>query len=58
MILVINRDWFGWTIRPALPAGALALEVAVILAAAVGASVYPALKSGLSSPTQLSRDDL
>ncbi|MBU2502732.1 ABC transporter permease [bacterium] len=58
LILVINREWFGWTIRPDVPLGALALEVAVILGAALAAGIYPAWKSGLSSPAQLSRDDL
>ncbi len=58
LILVINRDWFGWTIRPALPLGAIAVQISVILGAALLASLYPAWKSGQVSPARLSRDDL
>jgi len=58
LILVINRVWFGWTIQPAWPAMALLKQSLVILAAAAGASVYPAMRAGLTSAGQLSRDDL
>ncbi len=58
LILVINRVWFGWTIQPTWPAGAIAQQILIILAAAIAAAVYPALRAGLSSPGQLSRDDL
>ncbi|MEZ4386064.1 MAG: FtsX-like permease family protein [Candidatus Krumholzibacteriia bacterium] len=45
LILVINRDWFGWTIRFDLPAAALAQQAALILLAALAAAVYPALRA-------------
>ncbi len=58
LILVINRDWFGWTIRPYLPAREIALQIVVILAASVLAGLYPAWRSGQISTSQLDRDDL
>ncbi len=58
LILAINRTWFGWTIRPAWPVGDLAVQVAVVLAAAVTAALYPASRARLARPGQLTRDDL
>ncbi len=58
LILVINRDWFGWTIRPAIPLEAIGVQVLVILGAALLAGLYPAWQAGKASPTPLSRDDL
>jgi len=58
LILVINRQYFGWTIQPALPAAAIVLQIVIILAASLAAAAYPAFQAGLSSPGQLTRDDL
>ncbi|MFO7655017.1 MAG: FtsX-like permease family protein [Candidatus Krumholzibacteriia bacterium] len=58
LILVINRAYFGWTIRPAWPVLELAQQAAVILAAAVAASAYPALRGSRTPATELSREDL
>ncbi len=58
LILVINRAYFGWTIRPSLPAGDLLLQAGLVLAAAAVAALYPAARAGLSRPDQLTRDDI
>jgi putative ABC transport system permease protein len=58
LILVINRVWFGWSIQPSWPGGAIIQQILIILFASVAAAVYPAFRAGLSSPGQLSRDDL
>jgi putative ABC transport system permease protein len=58
LVFVINRAYFGWTIelhwtwRPVLQ------QVGTIVAAAVLASVYPALRASRTPATELSRDDL
>ena len=58
LIFVINRAYFGWTIRVAWPWGQLAAGALTILAAAMLASVYPALRASRTPAGQLSRDDL
>ncbi len=58
LILVVNRTWFGWTIRPSLPVGDLAAQVGLVLLASALAAVYPAAQAGLSRPDQLTRDDI
>lgn len=58
LILVINRTWFGWTIRPAWPGATLGLQALVVLAVAAAAAVYPASRARLARPGQLTRDDL
>jgi ABC-type antimicrobial peptide transport system permease subunit len=58
LILVINRTWFGWTIRPAWPGATLGLQALVVLAVAALAAVYPASRARLARPGQLTRDDL
>ena len=58
LILVINRVWFGWTIRPSWPGGELAAQAVLVLAAATLAALYPAARAGLTAPGQLTRDDL
>jgi putative ABC transport system permease protein len=58
LILVINREWFGWTIQPSFDLGIILRQILIILSAAVAAAVYPAWQAGLSSPGQLVRDDL
>ncbi len=58
LIFVINRAYFGWTIALSVPWGALAVQAAAILAAAVAASIYPALRASRTPASELSRDDL
>ncbi len=58
LILLINRDWFGWTIRFALPADDLVLQVVWILAGALVAAVYPALRASRTPAAELTREDL
>ena len=58
LILLINRDWFGWTIRFALPGEDLALQVAWILAGALAAAIYPALRASRTPVAELTREDL
>jgi putative ABC transport system permease protein len=58
LILLINRDWFGWTIRFALPAGALVWQAVWILGGALAAAVYPALRASRTPATELTREDL
>lgn len=58
LILVINRTWFGWTIRPAWPGGDLLLQSVVVLAVTALAALYPASRARLAEPGQLTRDAL
>lgn len=58
LILLINRDWFGWTIRFDLPALALIKQAAWILAGALAAALYPALRASGTPATELTREDL
>lgn len=58
LILVVNRQWFGWTIQPAWPAAALVRQAALVVLATVAAAAVPAFRAGLSGPEQLTRDDL
>ena len=58
LIYVINRSYFGWTIQPHADWGLIGQQAATILAAAVLASLYPALRARQTSAAALSRDDL
>ena len=58
LILVVNRQWFGWTIQPAWPWADLAKQALAIMGATIAASAVPALRAGLSGAGQLTRDDL
>jgi putative ABC transport system permease protein len=58
LIFVINRAYFGWTIQVHWPWAALGREVGAILAAAMVASLYPALRASRTPATELSRDDI
>jgi putative ABC transport system permease protein len=58
LIFAINRAYFGWTIQVYWPWGALGRQVGAILAAAIIASLYPALRASRTPATDLSRDDL
>jgi len=58
LILLVNRAYFGWTIRLGLPWQDLVRQAAWILAAAVAASVYPAFRGSRTAATELTREDL
>ncbi len=58
LVFVINRAYFGWTIQVHWPWGTVLVQSATILAAAVLASLYPALAASRTPATQLSREDL
>ncbi len=58
LILLINRAWFGWTIRFALPWSALVWQMVWILGGSLAASVYPALRSSRTPIAELTREDL
>jgi len=58
LILVVNRQWFGWTIQPAWPGVDLLQQVLIVLLATVAAAAIPAFKAGLAGAEQLTRDDL
>jgi putative ABC transport system permease protein len=45
LIYVINRQSFGWTLRFAFPAGAVAADLALIFLAAVAAGIWPAYQA-------------
>ena len=57
MIFVINRRSFGWTIAMELPPGVLAEAVALALAAALLAGLYPAWKMARTSPARALREE-
>jgi putative ABC transport system permease protein len=58
LVEIINPAWFGWTIDLHAPWLALAVQAAVLLVVALGASVYPALRASRTPATELSRDAL
>jgi putative ABC transport system permease protein len=58
LIHLINRAYFGWTIAVHWPWAALADQIATILAAAVLASVYPALRASHTPAKELTRENL
>ena len=58
LILVINRAYFGWTIQVYWPWRALLEQLAAIVAAALAASLYPALRASATPATELAREDL
>ena len=58
LVFVINRAYFGWTIQVHWPWGTILAQTATILAAAVLASLFPALAASRTPATQLSREDL
>jgi putative ABC transport system permease protein len=57
LILVVNRQWFGWTIQPAWPWFSLVQQALAVMAATVLAATVPALRAGLAGADQLTRDD-
>lgn len=56
LIFLINRAYFGWTIRAAWPGPEILRQLALILLAAIVASVYPALRASRTPATELSRE--
>jgi putative ABC transport system permease protein len=56
LIYIINRAYFGWTIQAHWPGWPLAQQYATILAAALLASIYPAIRASKTPATELSRD--
>jgi putative ABC transport system permease protein len=58
LVEVINPAWFGWSIGLEVPWGTLAGQAAVLLAAALAASLYPALRASRTPAAELSRDAL
>jgi putative ABC transport system permease protein len=57
LILVINRQSFGWTIRAHVPAGELAAAFALALAAAFAASWAPARLAERADPAEGMREE-
>ena len=58
LIFVVNRAYFGWTIQVYPPWSDLALEILLILAAALAASTYPSIRASQAPITELTRDEL
>ncbi len=58
LVFVINRAYFGWTIRLHWPWAALAWQTVIILAVGMAAALYPALAASRTPATELSHDDV
>ncbi|MFQ5990048.1 MAG: FtsX-like permease family protein [Candidatus Methylomirabilales bacterium] len=58
LIFVINRAYFGWTIQVYWPWVPVLQQTATILAAAIVASLYPAIRASQAPATELSREDI
>ena len=58
LVRVVNPAWFGWTIALHWPWRTLGLQAVLLLAAAAGASLYPALRASAAPASELSRDAL
>jgi putative ABC transport system permease protein len=58
LVYVINRAYFGWTIRLHWPWGDLAAQALVIVAVGTLAALYPALRASRTPATELSRDNV
>ena len=58
LIFVINRAYFGWTIQPYWPWGAMLQQAGTILTAAVAASIYPAVRASRTPAAELSRENV
>lgn len=57
LILLINRDWFGWTIRFDVPVWTLAMQAVWIMGAALAAATWPALRASRAPAAELTRED-
>ena len=58
LVFVVNRAFFGWTITLHWPIRLLAEQSAVIVAASIVASLYPALVASRTPATELRREDI
>jgi len=58
LVYVINRAFFGWTLAVHVPWTELVVQAGAVLAAALAASVYPAVRASRTPATELNRDDL
>jgi putative ABC transport system permease protein len=58
LVHVVNPAFFGWSLGLHWPAGMLAAQAGTILAAALAASLAPALMASRVRATELSRDAL
>jgi putative ABC transport system permease protein len=58
LVYLINRAYFGWTIMLTWPVRDLAGQAAVLLLAAVAASIYPAVRASGTPASELNREDL
>ncbi len=58
LIFVINRAYFGWTIRVHWPWLEILAQGATILGASAVASLYPALRASRTPAAELSHEDV
>jgi len=58
LIYMINRAYFGWTIHFYVPWAALTRALVTILAGALLASIYPAVRASETPATELAREDV
>jgi putative ABC transport system permease protein len=58
LVFLINREYFGWTIRMAWPWSSILGQAGTILAAATVAALYPALRASRIPATELSREEV
>lgn len=58
LVYVINRDWFGWTIRFAWIGRDLALQALTILLVSGAAAIDPAYRASKVSAAALAREDV
>jgi putative ABC transport system permease protein len=58
LVRIINPAWFGWSIALHWPWATIVRQALVLLGAALGAAVYPAVRASGTPATELSRDAL
>jgi putative ABC transport system permease protein len=58
LVYVVNRAFFGWTIALHWPIRLLVEQSAIIVAASIVASLYPALIASRTPATELRREDI
>ena len=58
LVEIINPAWFGWTLGLHWPLRTLAGQALLLLAAAVLAGFYPAVRASVTPATELARDAL
>lgn len=57
LILVVNRDWFGWTLQIHWPVATLAGQAATVVLAGLLASFSPARRASDTPSEELTRED-